>query len=77
MAALFGDITARDDRDLVRAADCGESVRDDDGGSALTELVESLLNENFRGVVKRAGCLVKDEDRVYFLAHGHQLNHQN
>ena len=56
VAALFGDITARDDRDLVRTADCGESVCDDDGGSALTELVESLLNENFRRVVKRARC---------------------
>ena len=53
----------RDNDDLVGVLDGGESVSDDDGGSAVAKLLERLLNEDLGRVIEGAGRLVKNEDR--------------
>ncbi len=51
-----------DDEDLVGAADGGEAVGDDEGGAALHEVVQAVLDEGFGFGVEGAGGFVEDED---------------
>jgi hypothetical protein len=62
MGATFEDASLLDDQDLVGAADGGEAVGDDKGGTALHEEVEAALDEGFGFGVEGAGGLVEDED---------------
>ncbi len=63
MGALFDDANACEHQDAVGMADGGETVSDDQGGSAVGEIEQRLLNRPFALVVERAGCLVEDQDR--------------
>ena len=51
-----------DDEDLVGAADGREAVGDDEGGAALHEEVEAVLDHGFGLGVEGAGGFVEDED---------------
>src|SRR5207302_11047360 len=47
---------------LIRTLDGGESVRDDEGGSAPAQGVKSVLNERLALAVQAGGGFIEDED---------------
>ena len=47
VGATLDDPSLLDDEDLVGAADGGEAVGDDEGGAALHEVAEAMLDEGF------------------------------
>ena len=62
VGACFDDAAAVEDDDLVRVADRGEAVRDDDRGPVTGEPGDGLLDQRLRLRVDRGGGLVEDED---------------
>ncbi len=60
-SALY-DLALFYDEDLVGSADGGETVGYDEGGAALHEEVEAVLDHGFGLGVEGAGGLVEDED---------------
>lgn len=66
VASLLYNFPFSDDGDLVGVFDCGETMRNNEGRPALTEFIERLLDQDFRGIIKRAGGLVQNQDwRVF------------
>ena len=63
VAATLDDFALVHDADLVRAADGGEAVGDDDRCAVAHEAFQCLLDEPFRFRVERRGGLVEDEQR--------------
>src|ERR1700730_6208157 len=62
MGATLDDLTLLDDEDLVGAADGGEAVGDHEGGPALHEVAQAVLDHGLGLGVEGAGGLVEDED---------------
>ena len=62
MGATLDDAAVFNDQDLVRAANGGEAVRDDEGGAAAHQVGEALLNQGFGFGIEAGGGFVKDED---------------
>ncbi len=62
MIACFADLATVENDDLVGVADRGETVRDDESGSALHELYHCFLDTHFRTGVDAGGRLVENED---------------
>ena len=62
VGAALGDMAVHHDGDLVGVADGGETVRDDEGGASLAELVECLLDEHLGGVIECTGCFVQNQN---------------
>ena len=62
VGAAFDDVSAFDHQDLVSPADGREAVRDHEGGAALHEEAESLLDHGFGFGVEGRCRFVKDED---------------
>ena len=62
MVALLDDPARVHDHDLVGVADRRETVRDDEGGAAVTEARHRLLDEHLGARVDVAGRFVEDED---------------
>ena len=66
MAALLLDLAPGHHRDLVGILDGGKPVGHHQGGAALAQLVQGLLDENFRGVVQSGGCLIQNQNGGIF-----------
>ena len=62
VGSAFYDLTLLYDEDLVGSADGGEAVGDDEGGAALHEEIEAVLDHGFGLGVEGAGGFVEDED---------------
>ena len=62
VGASFCDAVFCDDDDLVRVADCGQTVRDGNGGAVFGEFFKALLYPTLALVVQCAGGLIKYED---------------
>ena len=62
MGALLGDAVVVDDQDALRRTDGGQAVGDDEGGTALGQLVKGALDPGFGHAVQSGGGLVQDED---------------
>lgn len=60
-ALLEHDATAHDE-DAVSVLDCGEPMRDGDGGAAGGSLVERVLDNTLRLGVEGGGSLVQEQD---------------
>ena len=69
MISLLHDAPVRDHRDLVGVLDGGKTVSHHDGGAALAQLVQSLLDQDLGGVVQGRGSLVQNEDGGIFQKH--------
>ena len=52
VVAVFGDGSVVEDEDSVEVSDGGESVCDDDGGSAFHQAFGGLLDEDFGGAIE-------------------------
>lgn len=64
--AAFGNLSAGEHDDLLRAADGGEAVGDDDNGFVLHQRVDGLLHGDFAFGVERGGGFVQDDDGRVF-----------
>ena len=64
--AAFGNLSAGEHDDLLRAADGGEAVGDDDNGFVLHQRVDGLLHGDFAFGVQRGGGFVQDDDGAFF-----------
>ena len=62
VAADLDDAAVVEDDDAVGVADGAEAVGDDEGGAALLQLLQRLLDEVLALAVERRGGLVEDED---------------
>ena len=62
VGSAFYDLALFDDEDLIGAANGGETMGDDEGGAALHEEVEAVLDEGFGFGVEGAGGFVENED---------------
>ena len=64
--AAFGNLSAGEHDDLLRAADGGKAVGDDDNGFVLHQRVDGLLHGDFAFGVERGGGFVQDDDGRVF-----------
>lgn len=62
MGAALQDSALIDIHDTVRALDGGEAVGNDEGGTALQQLVQALLQQDLRFGVDAGGGFVQDQD---------------
>src|SRR5512135_1946423 len=62
VSTLLDDFAVVDDDDIIRIADGGEAVRDDEAGAALHQAQERLLDARFRARVHAGGGFIQDED---------------
>lgn len=62
MRTLFDSFTLGHDNDVIGISNRRESVSDDDHGSTLGNVVESLLHDLFGVGVEGAGSFVEHED---------------
>src|SRR5690606_10662362 len=63
VAALFDDGAPVEDDEAVHAGDGAEAVGDDEGGAALHQAPQGVLDEELALRVERAGRLVEEQDR--------------
>ena len=63
MIAAFFNAVVTDDENFVGIFDGGQTVRDDDGGAAMGEFFQAVLDHLLGRVVEGARCFVEDEDR--------------
>lgn len=62
MRSVLCYLAILDDINLIRAADGGKPVRDCNCCSSLGQAVQALLNIPLALIIKRARCLVEDQD---------------
>ena len=62
MTALFNDLAILDDDDVVRVADGGETVSDDEAGASFHEPQEGFLDAGFGACVHAGGGFVENEN---------------
>ena len=63
MVSLFNDVPLIQHQNVIRIADCGQSVGYYEACSALHQVVHCLLNDAFRSGINRGGCLVQNQYR--------------
>ena len=68
MRALGKDFAVIHIQDSVGVDDGGKTVSDQDNGSVLPDLLDSLLNLGLGHIVQGRGRLVKENDTVVLLA---------
>src|ERR1041385_4812687 len=52
--------------DAIRVLNCGQPMRNDNRSTACHQMIDSLLNKNFRFSIKRGCCFIKNQDRRVF-----------
>ena len=63
MSTEFHKLAFIDDSDTVGVFHSGQTMRDDEHGFILHEVVDGLLDYAFRLIVESRGCFVKNNDR--------------
>src|SRR6185503_10962729 len=61
--AALDDLAVFEDQDLVRAADGGETVRDDEGRAAAAKCAQAVLDFRLALAVEARRRFIEDEDR--------------
>src|SRR5271154_6227061 len=62
MRAAFDDLALFHNQDLLSASDGGKPMRNHEGGTALHQVAQAILDHCLRFGVERTGGLVEDED---------------
>ena len=62
VGAAFGDATMAQYENLMRMADGGKAMSDDEAGALFEEFFQRSLNEGFGVRIDRAGSFVEDQN---------------
>ena len=76
MRALLSKTTFLHDQNAVCAANCGQSMGNDNGRAVLEQRFERLVKARLRVAVDASSCLVQDQKRCITVkgpSKGHQL----
>ena len=66
MISCFDQLALVKKDDLVRVANRGESVGNQESGLCPANFLKGALNRSFGFIINRGGCLVKNHDRWIF-----------
>ncbi len=64
MCSLLYHIAVFQEKNPVRVANRGQSMRDNKAGTAFHQMIHRLLNLNLRPGIYRTGRLIQDQDLI-------------
>lgn len=64
MTALLNDISIFQNKDQICITNGGKTMRNNETGSALHQMVHRFLDPDFRSGIYRTGCLIQNQNRI-------------